>query len=165
MFSTAKIKKKAESAKLSARLFLSVPLLTEFAAVALVEFAAEALLYEVVEAVAEGLELHVVDDLVDEGVLQQELGLVEGDAALTHVEEGGVVELAYGGAVGALHVVCIDLEHRLGVHTGFLRGRQVLIRHLRRGLLGSMPHQHAACEGPYSLIVEYIFIQLVRGAM
>ena len=49
-----------------------------------------------VQAVAEGFELHVVDDFVDEGVLKQQLGLIEGDASLAHVEEGGIVELSNG---------------------------------------------------------------------
>ena len=41
----------------------------EFTTVAFVEFASEALLHEVVKAIAEGFELHLVDDLVDEGIL------------------------------------------------------------------------------------------------
>ena len=45
-------------------------LFAELAALAFVEFSAETFFYQVVEAVAEGFELHVVDDLVDEGVLQ-----------------------------------------------------------------------------------------------
>jgi len=68
-------------------------LFTEFATCTLVELAAEALLYEIVQAVAEGFELHVVDDLVDEGILQQHPGFGEGDASLTHVEQRRIVEL------------------------------------------------------------------------
>ena len=52
-----------------------MPLFAQFAPLTLAQFASEALLHEVVQTVAEGFELHVVDDLVDEGVLQQELGL------------------------------------------------------------------------------------------
>ena len=52
-------------------------LLAEFATIAFIELASEALLYEVVETIAKGLERHVVDDLVDEGILQKELGLIE----------------------------------------------------------------------------------------
>ena len=70
-------------------------LFAKLAAGTFVEFAAEALLNQIVEAVAEGSKLHVVDDLVDEGVLQQEFGLIDGDAALTHVEEGSIIQLAY----------------------------------------------------------------------
>ena len=45
-------------------------LLAEFATGAFVEFATETLFDEIVETVAKGFETHVVDDLVDEGVLQ-----------------------------------------------------------------------------------------------
>jgi hypothetical protein len=48
------------------------------------------------ETVTERLELHMVDDFVDEGILQEQFGLFEGDASLTHIEEGCVVELANG---------------------------------------------------------------------
>ena len=48
------------------------------------------------ETVTERLELHMVDDFVDEGILQEQFGLFEGDASLTHIEEGRIVELTYG---------------------------------------------------------------------
>ena len=51
-------------------------LFAKLAAGTFVEFAAEALLNQIVEAVAEGSKLHVVDDFVDESVLQQQLGLL-----------------------------------------------------------------------------------------
>ena len=45
-------------------------LMTEFTTCTLVEFTTESLLHEVVETVTERFELHVVDHLIDEGVLQ-----------------------------------------------------------------------------------------------
>ena len=145
--------------------YLEFSLLAEFAAFAFVKFATEALLYKVVEAVAKGFELHVVDDFVDEGILEQHLRLLQGDASLAHVEEGGIVELAYGRAVGTLHVVGIDLEHGLGVHAGILGGREVLVGHLRGGLLGSVFNQDTTCKGASGLLVEHVLIEFVRGAM
>ena len=44
--------------------------LTQLAALALVQFSTEALLHQIVQAVAQGLQLHVVYHLVDKGVLQ-----------------------------------------------------------------------------------------------
>ena len=85
-------------------------LLAEFATGAFVEFATEAFLYEVVQAVAEGFELHVVDDLVDEGVLKQHLRLVERNATLTHIEQRCIVELTNGRTVRTLYVVGINLQ-------------------------------------------------------
>jgi ABC-type transport system involved in cytochrome bd biosynthesis fused ATPase/permease subunit len=77
-------------------LFSLFILLAEFAALALVQFATEALLYQIVQTVAQRLQFHVVDDLVDEGVLQQQAGFLEGDASLLHVEQGGIVQLTNG---------------------------------------------------------------------
>ena len=140
-------------------------LLAEFATGAFVEFATEALLYEVVQAVAEGFELHVVDDLVDEGVLQQELCLGQRDAPLAHVEQCRIVELSDGGTVGTLHVVGINLKHRLGVHASLFCCCQVLIGHLRGSLLSTVFHQDTTSKGSHGLIVEHVFVKLVRGAM
>ena len=144
---------------------LTYGLFTEFTTCAFVEFATETLFDEIVETVAKGFETHVVDDLVDEGVLQQELGLVERNTSLTHVEEGRIVELANGRAVGTFHIIGIDLEHGLGVHTGLTGGRQVLVGHLRGGLLGPMLHEHTTSKGTCGLIVEHVFVEFVRGAM
>ena len=56
---------------------LMIGLLAESAAFTLVELAAESLLYQMVQTVAQGYELHVVDDFVDEGVLQQQASLLQ----------------------------------------------------------------------------------------
>ena len=44
-------------------------LFAELAACAFIELASETLLHKMVKAVAEGFELHLVDDLVDKGIL------------------------------------------------------------------------------------------------
>ena len=69
--------------------------MAELAAGTFVQLATEALLYQVVQAVAQGHQLDLVDYLVDESQLQQGAGLLFGNAALTHVEESRVVELTY----------------------------------------------------------------------
>ena len=65
------------------------------AALAFVEFATEALLYQVVQTVAQGDESHVVDDLIDEGVLQEQLGFLKGYASLTDYGNMLTVKLSY----------------------------------------------------------------------
>jgi hypothetical protein len=140
-------------------------LLAEFATGAFVEFAAEAFLYEVVQAVAEGFELHVVDDLVDEGVLQQHFGFLQRNATLAHIEEGSIVELTNGRTVRTFHVIGINLKHRLGVHTSLLGSREILIGHLRGGLLSAMLYQYTTSKGSHGLIVEHIFVEFIRATM
>ena len=142
-----------------------VNLFTEPAASALVQLSSEALLHQIVKAVTEGFELHVIDDLVDEGILQEQFGLFEGDASLAHIEESRIVELAYGRTMSTLHIVGVNLQHRLGVHTCLFGSCQILIGHLRRSLLGTMLHQHTTCKGTCRLVVEHVFIEFVAGAV
>ena len=49
----------------------------KFTALALVQFATEAFFNQVVQTVAQGFQLHFVDNLVDESILQQHLGFPE----------------------------------------------------------------------------------------
>ena len=60
-----------------------------------------------------GFERNVVDGLGQEGFDQQTAGFVSRDAAGLKIEKLGIVEIACGRAVGALHVVGVDLQHRL----------------------------------------------------
>ena len=136
----------------------SYMLFAEFTACTLVKFSAEALFYQMVKTVAERFELHLVDDFIDKGILKEQFSLIKRDASLAHIKQGGIVELSDGGAMGTLHVVGIDLEHWLGVHAGLLGGRQVLISHLRGGLLGPMFYEDTTCKGTNGLVVEHIFV-------
>ena len=136
-------------------------LFTNSATGTFVEFATEAFLYKVMKAIAEGFKIHVVDNFVDEGILQQEFGLFKRDASLTHVEERSVVELSNGRTMSTLHIVGIDLKHRLGIHTSLLGSRQVLVGHLRGSLLSPMFYQDFSCKGTCGLVVEDIFIEFV----
>ena len=140
-------------------------LFTELTARTLVQLATEALLYQVVQTVAQWFQLHLVDDLIDKGVLQQQFRLIERDTTLTHIEQGGIVQLSDGRTVGTLHVVSIDFQHRLGKHTGLLRRRQVLVGHLRRRLLSTVFYEYTTRKGSYGFLVEHVLVQLVRGAV
>ena len=73
----------------------AVFLFAELAACTLVQLATEPLLYQIMQAVAERLQLHVVDDFIDERILQEHLRLLERNATLLHIEERCVVELTY----------------------------------------------------------------------
>ena len=105
--------------------------MTESATLTFAELTAEALLYQIMEAVTKGDQFHLVNDLVDEGKLQQQFGLLDRNAALLHIEKCRIVQLPHSGTMGTLHVIGIYFQHRLGVHAGSLRGREVLVRHLR----------------------------------
>ena len=118
-----------------------------------------------VEAVAQGFQLDGIDNLSDEGHLEEHACFLLGDAPLAHVEEGGIVELAYSRAMGTLHVIGIYLEHRLGEHVSLFRGSQVLVGHLRDRLLCPGSNIDLAGKGASGLFVEHILIEFVAGAV
>ena len=82
----------------------------------LAKFATETLLYQVVQTVAKSFKCNLVNHLAHEGSHEELACFNKADTTLLHVEEGILVELAYGSAVAALHIVGIDLELRLSIH-------------------------------------------------
>ena len=72
-----------------------VCLFTELTTLALVQLAPKALLHQVVQAVAQRFQFHLIDDLVDKRILQQYLSLLKRYATLSHIEQRSVVQLAY----------------------------------------------------------------------
>ena len=107
----------------------------------------------------------MVDNLVDEGILQQQACLTTGDTSLLHIEQSSIVQLTDSRTVGTLHIVGINLQHRLGEHARRLRGTKVLVGHLRHGLLCIGLHQHPAGKGACGVVVEDILVKLVAGAV
>ena len=133
-------------------------LLTQLAALAATELTAEALLHKIMETLTQWGKRNLVDDLTHEGKLQQQAGFLDRDATLLHVEQGGIVELAHGAAMRALHVVGVNLKHGLRVHSCLASHAEVLVPFLRSRLLTAVAHQHATGKGTYGLVVEYIFV-------
>lgn len=111
-----------------------------------------------VQTVAQGLEAYLIDDLAHKGTHEELAGFGMADAALLHVEEGILVELTYGGSVATLHIVGIDLELRLGVHTGLTGETEVAVGLLGVGVLSAFAHEHLAGKGTGGLIVEHILV-------
>ena len=124
----------------------------------LVEFASEALLNQVVQTVFQRFELHAVDHLIDEGKLQQQLGFLLTDAALAHVEHSLVVELTHGRTMTTFHIIGINLQLWLGVHARLLRGAEILVAHLRVGLLRSLLYKHPTGKGSRGLTIENVLV-------
>ena len=113
----------------------------------------------------QAFDAHLLDDIVCEGHHEQHAGFGFGYSSRTHVEKGVRVELAGRCAVAALHVVGIDFELRLGIDVGLLGGAEVAVGLYGRGLLGALPHENAAVEDPRGRVFEYIFEELVAGAV
>src|SRR3712207_7677267 len=64
--------------------------------------------------------------------------------------------------MGTLHVIGVDFQHRLGVHTGGIGSYTILIGFLTDGLLRIMTHQNTAGNSTGGVIVAHIFIKLDR---
>ena len=100
----------------------------------------------------------MVDYFVDKSKFEQQLRLFLTYATLAHVEQSGIVKLTYGRPMRTFHIVGVYFEHGLGVHVRLLRGTDVLVTHLRIGVLGILSHQHQASERTNGLIVQHVFI-------
>ena len=142
-----------------------VLLLAELASLAFVQLSAETHLYKMVQPVLERLELHLVDDLIDEGKLKEQFRFLGTHTALLHVEESSIVELSDGGTVVALYIVGVNLQHRLSEHPGLLGGAEVLVGLLRQRLLSTVADENLSCEGTDRGIVEDIFVELIARAV
>src|SRR5256886_16180364 len=106
----------------------------------------EALADQVVEPVTHGAVPHAVEDLGPKAVHEDAAGGVGREPATAEIIELGLVDRTHGGAVGALHVVRIDLELRLAVGASFGREQQVVVGLLRIGALRPRPHDDAPGE-------------------
>ena len=132
---------------------------------ALAELTTEALLYQVVQAVAQSLEAYLVNDLADKGSHQELASFDIADTALLHIEEGIFVELTYGSTMTTLDIICVDLKLRLGVHTCLACEAEVAVGLLRVGMLSSLANEHLAGKGTDSLIIEHIFVEFMAGTV
>lgn len=114
-----------------------------------------------VETVSQRLEVDLIYNLADESKLKEELGLALRNASLAHIEHGGCVELAHSGTVGTFHVIGVNLQHGLGEHSGRLGGAQILVGHLRLGLLTVVANMDQSSESTNGLAIQHIFIKFV----
>src|SRR5262249_37689227 len=80
------------------------------------------------------------------------------------VEERGLVDLANGRAVSALHIVGVNRQLRLGIYRGVLGEKQVLVGLTRVRLLGIGPHQNPPAEHRRRPVADYPFVDLPAGA-
>ena len=92
------------------------------------EFAVEAALHHIAEAVLEGRNLHKVADFVGEGKHQQLAGTLLTNAAGTEVVERFIIQLAHRGPVTTLHIVGVDFQERLGVDFGLVGEQDIAVR-------------------------------------
>ena len=113
------------------------------------------------QAVAQWFKLYLVYHFIDKSELKEQFGLLLADATLSHIEQCGIIELSYGRAMRAFHVVGVYLKHRLGVHSGCLCGAKVLVYFFTDSLLCSMTHENTTCERSSRLVVEHILVELV----
>ena len=117
------------------------------------------------QAIAQWLQLHLVDDFVDKCKLKEQLSLLTAHTTLLHIEQCRIVELTNSTTMRTFHIVGINLQHRLGEHTGCLCSTEVLVGFLRSSLLGTMTNQYSAGKSTTSLTIEHILIKLVAGTM
>ena len=150
-------------------------LVTEGAALAGVEFATETMFDEMGETVSEAhavaatgndaLFRDALEDVVDEGVLQKQTCFDLGNAALTHVEKCGFIELSDGAAVITLHVIGVNLKHRLGKRARFFANADVGESLFGSALLGARLDEDFAVNETGALSAEYLLIEHIGSTV
>ena len=70
-----------------------------------------------VQAVTKSFEAHAINNFAYKGTHEELACFTEADTTLLHIEESIFVELTYGSTVATLHIIGINLELRLGIHT------------------------------------------------
>ena len=108
---------------------------------------------------------NTLQDIGGEGIAEHQLGFLQGDPSLTHIEECILAELPCGHPVGTLHVVGIDLQLGLGLHASRGREQEVAIVLIGLRLLGILSHKDASGEDTTTLIEEDILEELIRGTV
>ena len=114
------------------------------------------------ESVAQWFHLDAVNHLTHESILEEQACLFHGDASLLHIEESLVIELSHRRAMSTLHIIRIYFQHGLGEHTSLFRSAEVLVCHLRGSLLRILSHKYETGKGSDSLVIDDIFVQLMR---
>ena len=66
--------------------------------------------------------------------------------------------------MGTFHVVGIDLQHGLRINSCRVRGAHIVVCLLRGGLSSPFPYEDTACKSAYSLVIDHVFVQLIRRA-
>ena len=103
---------------------------------------------------AHRLDADAGEDVARERLRQHPPRSAVADAAAAQVENGVLIEPADGGAMGALDVIGIDFQLRLGIHRCLFGEQEVLVGLLGVGLLGGLEHVDAAVEDPLGTAVE-----------
>src|SRR5690554_1662403 len=108
---------------------------------------------------------NLIDQFIDEGHGQKYIGLTATNATRHQVEHGGLVQLADGGPVGALYVVRVDFQLRLGVDLSAVVEQQVLVIHIRAGFLRVLVDMNAPVEDGVRLVGSDVPVGLFAGAV
>ena len=82
-----------------------------------------------------------------------------------HVEERLFIKLTGRHAMRTFHIVGINLELRLAVHTGIGGETHVTVRLVSLCFLRAFIHKYPPAENTYCALVKDVLKQLVAGAM
>jgi len=82
------------------------------------------------------------------------------DSSRSQVEQGILVHLADRRTVGALHIIGVDLQLRLGIDLRVVREQQIAVRLLGVGLLRVLVDHNATVENAVRMPIENSVVKL-----
>ena len=110
-----------------------------------------------VQTVFKSIDAYAVDYVAHECLHKQCPGIVLGDSACAHIEQGVLVELSHSCYVATLHIVGVNLKLGLGEHLGGRCGTHIAVALVGFYLRGILGNEDFAREGACCAVVEHIF--------
>ena len=108
---------------------------------------------------------HAIEALTGKGVQQQLPRSSLLDSARAQIEQSILIDLADRRAMGALHVIGMDLQLRLGVNSRVIGEQQIAVRLFGVGLLRVLMDNDAPVEYSMRLRIQNSVVELAAFAV
>ncbi len=131
------------------------------AGVADMEFALEAFTDHIINPYFQCLNADLINYFSRKCIQEQQSGIGFTDTTLPKVEHGFLIQLANGGPMGALHIIGIDLEERLGMRLCRICHQNIFTILESIGLLGIFPHKDMPVKDSTGFLIKNAFEELI----
>ncbi|OAV73874.1 hypothetical protein Barb7_02727 [Bacteroidales bacterium Barb7] len=128
-------------------------------------FAAKPFLHQRMQSVFEYIQPDMFHHIGSKSHTQHHAGILFGNAATLHIKKSLLVQLPRTHTVRTFHIIGIDFQLRLAVHTGFAGQAEVAVGLGGLCLLSVFFHPDTTAENCRSLFIHHILHQFLARAM